>query len=103
MAAVEGPVRAKEFRDARAEADTDKQMDIDSQAQPVGDGEDLYTQLKVWQRQLEFYEIQVVCCLCKIPVSCSSCHALAKLFWPDVISSYSHRDRCHKAQRSPFR
>ena len=60
MAAADGPIRVKEFRDARAEAaDTDKAMDIDSQTQPVGDGEDLYTQLKLWQRQLEFYEIQV--------------------------------------------
>lgn len=60
MAVARGPVRAEEFRNARAEAvDISKGMDIDSTNQPVGEGEDLYTQLKVWQRQLEFYEIQV--------------------------------------------
>lgn len=59
MAVARGPVRAEEFRNTRAEAvDTSKGMDIDSTNQPVGEGEDLYTQLKVWQRQLEFYEIQ---------------------------------------------
>ena len=62
MASADGPVRAKEFRDARAEAaDSAKGMEIDSANQPVGEGEDLYTQLKLWQRQLEFYEIQVEC------------------------------------------
>lgn len=60
MALAGGPVRAEEFRDARLEAtDSAKGMDIDSSSQPVGEGEDLYTQLKVWERQLEFYEIQV--------------------------------------------
>lgn len=68
MAATEGPLRAKEFRNARAEAaDTVKGMDIDSSSQPVGEGEDLYTQLKIWQRQLEFYEIQVKAVFLKVP------------------------------------
>ena len=33
------------------------EMQLDS-AQPDGEPEDLYTQLKTLQRQLEFYEIQ---------------------------------------------
>lgn len=63
MALAGGPVRAKEFKDAVAEAaDSARGMDVDSSSRPVGEGEDLYTQLKIWERQLEFYEIQVCFC-----------------------------------------
>jgi hypothetical protein len=60
MAATEGPVRATEFKKARAAAnETSSDMEVDHVHQPVSEGEDLYSRLKLWQRQQEFNEIQV--------------------------------------------
>jgi len=60
MAATEDPVRATEFKKARAAAnETASDMEVDHVPQPVGEGEDLYSRLKLWQRQQEFSEIQV--------------------------------------------
>ena len=61
-----------DFRKAKAVmSDTLKDMDVDAAPQVVDDGEDLYTRLKVWQRQLEFYEIQVICqCVLQGEQSC---------------------------------
>lgn len=60
MAAVEKPQRAIEFQKAKAEAaESMSDMDIDAPQHIFIDKQDLYTRLKVWQRQLEFYEIQV--------------------------------------------
>ena len=59
MAATEGPVRVTEPKKARTVAnETASDMEIDAQDnQPVG--EDLYSRLKLCQRQQEFNEIQV--------------------------------------------
>ena len=59
MAATEGPIRATELKKARTAADeTASDMEIDAQDnQPAG--EDLYSRLKLCQRQQEFNEIQV--------------------------------------------
>lgn len=60
MAAVEKPQRAVEVGRSRAEAaDAMADMEIDAPQPGADEGEDLYTRLKLGQRQLEFYEIQV--------------------------------------------
>ena len=59
MAATEGPIRATELKKARTAAnEAASDMEIDAQEnQPAG--EDLYSRLKLCQRQQEFNEIQV--------------------------------------------
>ena len=56
MAAVEKPQRAVEAGKAHISGAEDMEVD---RTQHEEAQEDLYTRLKTWQRQLEFYEIQV--------------------------------------------
>lgn len=69
-------MRATEFKKARAAAkETASDMEIDAQdSQPAG--EDLYSRLKLSQRQQEFNEIQVCCFLahCLAPGARSHTH-----------------------------
>ena len=62
------------------------EMQLDS-AQPDGEPEDLYTQLKTLQRQLEFYEIQARACCSKSINAGLACCVL-----PRCSGSHAERD-----------